>query len=302
MQAIKQRRFTTPTIAVGVLLVAAVAFAVFYLNGSRDTPEQQCSGLRDPITDLYDTIGDQGTQLEQALIEYNIRDDPGTLNTQLHEIHRIDLTADGNSDAKAAAEEVHNEYKGMIQQLAYLAQNKPDELDDLVSGVKEPGDFARIDKVLLADWTNFEAKEGDMLSMYAEGGYCGSQKPPSAYMWSPYSAPSTASTMRTVADEEPSLAFILAVADTGDSTPSDSTVRTYQAALDAVDGMCKEDPNTTHADYALKAKELAAQEGVSVQALEVLQGMAISATEQREFGVDCADAYAVFVVLLTQGS
>jgi hypothetical protein len=77
-------------------------------------------------------------------------------------------------------------------------------------------------------------------------------------------------------------------------------VAAYQAALDAVNGMCKEDPNTTHADYALLAKVLAAERGVSVEALEILEGFAIAV--DRDIDVDCAGLYAAFVVLLTEDS
>ena len=58
-----------------------------------------------------------------------------------------------------------------------------------------------------------------------------------------------------------------------------------------------EDPNTTHADCALKTKETIAGQGVSISALEVLLAMAISADEQREFGIACSEAYAVFLTL-----
>jgi len=112
----------------------------------------------------------------------------------------------------------------------------------------------------------------------------------------------TPSTVSTVSDDEPSLAFQLAAVDTGDSSPNEGTVAAYQTALDAVEGSCRADPNTTHADYALKSKELAAGDGVSVDALEVLQGMAIALDGQEELGIDCAGAYAVFLVLLTDDS
>ncbi len=111
----------------------------------------------------------------------------------------------------------------------------------------------------------------------------------------------TTTTARAVADEEPSIAFKLAAVDTGDSSPSDETVAAYQAALDAVDGICNADPNTTHADYALTTIELAAEPGVSVDALEVLQGIAI-ADVGRELDIDCAVLYATVVLFLTEDS
>jgi hypothetical protein len=95
-------------------------------------------------------------------------------------------------------------------------------------------------------------------------------------------------------------AYKLAVID-GDLSPSDATVRQYQRALDALAGSCKRDPNTSHGDYAVTTRRLAADQGVSVSVLEVLKGVALSAEEQAALGVDCAGVYAVFTVLLTEG-
>ena len=115
----------------------------------------------------------------------------------------------------------------------------------------------------------------------------------------PATPTTAASTVTTKPDVEPSLAFKLTALDTGDSTPSDAMVQRYEQALDALEGSCKRDPNTSHGDYALTAKRLAAEQGVVVTALEVLEGVAISAEEQAALGMDCAEVYAVFTVLLT---
>jgi hypothetical protein len=90
----------------------------------------------------------------------------------------------------------------------------------------------------------------------------------------------------------------VAVADTGDPAPPDAVVARYAVALAALEGSCVADPNTSHADYAIRAKQLAADEGHTITALILLESMVEAADSLRGTGVPCSDAYATLLTLI----
>ena len=108
-----------------------------------------------------------------------------------------------------------------------------------------------------------------------------------------------------LADDEPpamaeSQAHELAIADTGNDNPSDLTISQYEAALAELEDTCRLEPGQTHADLALGASQLLADDGVQLSALQMLRAMAEAGDEMRSNDVECSGAYATVAVLILQ--
>ena len=120
-------------------------------------------------------------------------------------------------------------------------------------------------------------------------------------------APRATTTSRTpttaASQSDSSDAFKLAVIDSGNSNPSDSTVARYASALSQVEGKCRAQPGTSHGDYAVTATQILADEGIGASTLEILNGVseALSEPGTESLGLQCSEVYALLVTLIVNG-
>lgn len=72
----------------------------------------------------------------------------------------------------------------------------------------------------------------------------------------------------------------------------------YQGALDRLDGMCVADPGVSHSDYAMRAKNVLAEDGFDVTAFTLLTALGEAKEAIQSSMLPCSQAYAVVMVLL----
>jgi hypothetical protein len=108
------------------------------------------------------------------------------------------------------------------------------------------------------------------------------------------SGPSTGRSSYSEDDPE----YQLAVIDAGTFVDfDDPSIDAYARALDAADAKCKEGRSLV-GDYAVKAQQLLADEGINVTVLQALRAIDQSIPDDSP-ELDCAEIAAAWVVLMT---
>jgi hypothetical protein len=113
----------------------------------------------------------------------------------------------------------------------------------------------------------------------------------------------TSTPQATTATAGETLAYKLAVIDGVSSvSPGDSTVTTYQGALDRARKSCPNNPEQRLADMAVVGSQILASDyGKSVSTLEMLGAVSESLAGTGLEPSDCAETFAALVVLMGGG-
>jgi hypothetical protein len=102
-----------------------------------------------------------------------------------------------------------------------------------------------------------------------------------------------------VADDQ-ERAYLLAAIDTGDRDPDEATVAPYRSALDAAVEVCDQD-DTEVADIAVRATQLAAENGQPTTIMEMLEAIG-GAVPPEAAPMDCTEVAAGILTLMESGS